>query len=63
MKTGVGLPQGLIWADALAALFRTVKFDGVETFAPSPAAIDDSNDDGNWLELSVIVPYRYQFNG
>lgn len=63
VKVEVGLPQALAWADTLAALFRTQKFDGVETFAPSGAAVDDANDDGNWFELSVIVPYRYQFDG
>lgn len=63
VKAGLDLATGLGWADTLAALFRTQKFDGVETFAPSAPVINDSNDDGNWFELSLIVPYRYQFNG
>lgn len=63
VKREIGLAEGLGWADTLAALFRTVKFSGVETFAPSAPIIDDDIDDGNWLELAVIVPYRYQFDG
>lgn len=63
VKREIGLAEGLAWADTLAALFRTVKFSGVETFAPSAPIIDDDNDDGNWFELAVIVPYRYQFDG
>lgn len=63
VKAGLDLATGLGWADTLASLFRTQKFGGVETFAPSAPAINDANDDGNWFELSLIVPYRYQFNG
>jgi hypothetical protein len=61
VKSGIGLAEGLTRADTLAALFRSQKFSGVETFAPSAPIVNDSNDDGNWFELSVIVPYRYQF--
>ncbi len=64
VKTGIGLQTGLAWADSLAALFRDYRpGGGFETFAPSAPIINDANDDGNWFELSVIVPYRYQFNG
>lgn len=63
VRRGTELSTGLALADSLAALFRTQTFDGVETFEPSAPIIDDDNDDGNWYELVVIVPYRYQFNG
>jgi len=63
VRTGIGLPYALGLADSLAALFRTATFDGVETFAPSAPIINDQNDDGNWFEVAVIVPYSYQFNG
>lgn len=63
VKRDIGIDQGLVWADTLAALFRTVKFGGVETFAPSAPIIDDNLEDGNWLSFAVIVPYRYQFDG
>jgi hypothetical protein len=64
IKTGTELADGLALADELAALFRTQKLaNGLETFAPSGPIVDNSNDNGNWFELSVIVPYRYQFDG
>lgn len=64
VKDGIGIAQGLIWADTLAGLFREYRpGGGFETFTPSAPIINDRNDDGNWFELAVIVPYRYQFNG
>lgn len=64
VKREVGQDQGLIWGDTLAGLFREYKpGSGFETFVPSAPIINDANDDGNWLELAIIVPYRYQFNG
>jgi len=62
VRSGLELSYGLGLADTLASLFRTVRFDGVETFAPSAPIINDQNDDGNWFELAVVVPYRYQFD-
>lgn len=61
VRRGIGLAQGLTWADTLAGLFRDVKFDGVETFVPSAPIVDDNTEDGEWISLAVIVPYRYQF--
>jgi len=58
-ERGGGVAQGLQWADELRTLFRGKHFDGVETFAPSPPAIDDSNDIGNYFQLSVAVPYQF----
>jgi len=64
IKRGMGLAQGLEWADALAALFRTDTLGpGLETFTPESPIIDDNIENGNWLSFSVIIPYRYQFNG
>lgn len=51
-------------ADAISALFRGDKLivDHVEFFEPSPPIINDDNDEGNYYELAVVVPYRYQFD-
>lgn len=63
VKVGTGLPDGLALADTLASLFRDRNLGGgIETFTPSAPIINDANDDGNWFELAVIVPYRYQFD-
>jgi hypothetical protein len=59
-----GLPGPLAKADAIANAFRGDRLiiSGVEIFEPSPPIINDNNEDGNYFELAVIVPYRYQFN-
>lgn len=64
VQGGTGLPDGLALADTIADLFRGdhLVFDGVEVFEPSAPIVNDQNDDGNYFELSVIVPYRYQFD-
>jgi hypothetical protein len=51
-------------ADTISALFRGDKLivDRVEFLEPTPPIIDDDNDEGNYYELAVIVPYRYQFD-
>ena len=36
-------------------------FDGVEVFEPSAPIVNDDNEEGNYYELAVIVPYRYQY--
>jgi Bacteriophage related domain of unknown function len=64
VRRGIGLAQGLAWADALSQIFRSVKkFAGVETFVPDGPIIDDNSEDGNWISYAVIVPYRYEFTG
>jgi hypothetical protein len=63
VKSGLSLAVVLPWADTLASLFREYRpGGGFETFTPSAPILNDANDDGNWFELSVIVPYRYQFS-
>lgn len=64
VRSGLSLDVVLPWADTLAGLFREYRpGSGFETFVPSAPIVNDANDDGNWFELSVIVPYRYQFDG
>jgi Bacteriophage related domain of unknown function len=61
VRRGIGLPQGLQWAGDLALIFRVVTFDGVVTDLEDGPVIDDTIENGNWVEYSIIVPYRYQF--
>lgn len=71
VRSGLSLDVVLPWGDTLAALFRgsdgrpykSPTVPGFETGTPSAPIVDDANDDGNWFELAVNVPYRYQFNG
>lgn len=62
-QRGKGLDEALQWADELAALFRGKDFGGVQTFAPSPPAIDDDNDQGNYFKLSFGVEYQHDVIG
>lgn len=55
--------DGASWAATLASLFRDRSLgSGLETFTPSGPIINDAIDDGDFVELAVIVPYRYQFD-
>jgi len=54
---GDGLTQGLGWADDLRNLFRAAQFGGVNCIAASPPFLNDSNDDGQYFKLSVVVEY------
>lgn len=56
--------DGAAWAATLASLFRDQKLGGgLQTFTPNGPITNDAIDDGDFVELAVIVPYRYQFNG
>ncbi len=59
-----GLPGPLAKADAIAAAFRGDRLivSGVQMFEPSPPIINDDNEEGNYFEFAVIIPYRYQFS-
>lgn len=62
-ERGSGAVTGRQWADELADMFRGKHFGGVETFAPSSASSDDTNENGNYYTLAVAVPYRFDFLG
>ncbi len=59
---GQGVELGLDWVDQLRALFRAAQFGGVTAHSPYPPFIDNSNDNGNYFVLSVVLPYHYDFN-
>jgi hypothetical protein len=56
------MDAALSLADGIADIFRDRQFHGIETFTPDPPIVNDTSNDGNWFSLSVIVPYRYQFD-
>lgn len=56
-QIGTGLSQPLAWIDQLRAIFRGKQFNGVTTYAPSPAAVDNSNYVGGKFVVSSSVPY------
>ena len=59
---GSGTARANQLAHELAKLFRYVRFDGVETEAPTSPFYDDSNDVGGYFLATVVVPYHYQFS-
>ena len=62
VRRSMEMEDALSMADDIASAYRDQTFLGVETFTPSPPIINDTTNDGNWFSLSVIVPYRYQFD-
>lgn len=66
IPVGTGLTTGLTWADEIADIFRetelTATIGTLRTWEPSSPLVNDANEEGNWFELAVIVPYRYQFD-
>jgi hypothetical protein len=62
VRRSVEMADALGMADDLASIFRDRRFHGIESFTPSPPIVNDTSNDGNWFSLSVIVPYRYQFD-
>lgn len=61
-ERGSGSDQGLEWADTLAGLFRTQRFAGIMTWTPSPPVINDENENGNYYQLSLVIPYTFDFH-
>lgn len=55
----VGLDQASAWMDELRALFRGQMLNNdVECLEVSGPSINDSNDLGNYWQMSVVVSYR-----
>lgn len=63
VNVGEGVDQALTRADELSALFTNKRFSGVETFAASPGAFDDRNEDSGYYRVSLVVPYTYDTFG
>lgn len=62
IRRGLGIAQGLVWIDELRSLFREQVFGGVNSWAASPAVIDNSNDAGNYWTLAFVVLYNFDFH-
>lgn len=63
VEQGSGTYQARAWLDELSALFRGVEFDGIQTYAPSPAVTNDNSDKQSYYVLSVSIPYEYIVKG
>ncbi len=61
VQRGSGTKRWLVWMAELATVFRAVSFDGVRCFEPAEPFPDGSNRVGGWFELSVAVPYEFDF--
>lgn len=56
---GAGLSLAMTWADQLRSMFRAAQFGGVTCQAAAPPALDDSNDNGNYFLLRMVVLYYF----
>jgi hypothetical protein len=63
IRRGLGVAQGMGWADELRALFRGKKFGGVKTWGVSSPVLDNSNDAGNYWTLAFVALYYFDING
>lgn len=61
IKRGIGQRQGLIWSDALKAIFRETYFDGVHTHEADGPVVDDTIENGNWVMFSSSIRYHFEF--
>lgn len=60
IPTGTGMETVRAWGEQLAALFRDVKFSGVQCGAPgSPATIDEGT--GGYHVAAFTVPFTFYF--
>lgn len=60
-QRGFGVAEALTLSETLTALFRDQTFDGITTQTPSSAFLDDSNDNANYLVLSLVVPFTHNY--
>jgi hypothetical protein len=54
---GLGVAQGMAWADELRTLFRGRKFSGINTWGVTSPVLDSSNDAGNYWTLTFGASY------
>ncbi|MBS7532126.1 hypothetical protein KHC28_00405 [Ancylobacter sonchi] len=63
LPTGAGTETAALWADQLSDIFRGKVFGGVECFAPSSTLVDDGANNGNYIVISVAIPYWHDYLG
>lgn len=62
-ERGGGETKALQWADELGVLFRGQLFDGVQCWEVNSPHIDDTNDQGNYFMVSIMVRYWFDLIG
>lgn len=60
-ERGVGVTTPLSYAQTLVDLFSDKTIGGVEFKPATSPALDETNDDGPWFVLTVLVPYCYRY--
>lgn len=58
---GIGKDKIRDWGSELGALFRDVKFDGVETQVPSSPIPVGREDGASYYVLALVCPYSFNF--
>lgn len=58
LPTGIGTDVMREWGEQISAIFRGVKFAGVQTVAPQPPFVNDTPE-GGYIWGSIVVPFRF----
>lgn len=58
---GAGDDGAYALAEAFGELLRTQKIGWAQTDAPTMGPVEDGSDDGDWLRISVTVPFTVSY--
>lgn len=58
---GAGDDGAYVIAQAFGELFRTQKVGPAQTDAPTMAPVEDGTEDGDWLRVSVTIPFTVSY--
>lgn len=63
MERGVGITRPADYAGQLAALFNDKTIDGVVFKTAHSPQFDETNDEGSYFVVNILVPYTYEYEG
>lgn len=61
VERGIGLLRPSQWADELARLFNDKTIGGVVFKTANTPQFDDTNDEGSYFVINVLIPYSYEY--
>lgn len=62
LPTGIGTETAQDWGEELCAIFRGVKFAGIQTVAPQAPSMNETGE-GPYVWVSIAVPFWYSYAG
>lgn len=61
LPTGIGMEVMRDWGEQISALFRGVKFGGVQTVSPQSPFVNDTPE-GGYVWGAIVVPYKFFYS-